>query len=79
METKKKAGNNRTLTLQPEEIAPLKKQLITESNITGSTDIVNKTLNGDIFKMILNKIGSENDKLPEPIPEAKEDKSDNKE
>jgi site-specific DNA-methyltransferase (adenine-specific) len=52
METKKKAGNNRTLTLQPEEIAPLKKQLITESNITGSTDIVNKTLNGDIFKMI---------------------------
>ena len=34
---------------------------------------------GDIFKMILKKIGSENDKLPEPVPEAKEDKSDNKE
>lgn len=33
----------------------------------------------DIFKMILKKIGSENDKLPEPIPEVKEDKSDNKE
>lgn len=34
---------------------------------------------GDIFKMILAKLGSENDKLPNPIPEAKEDKPDNKE
>lgn len=34
---------------------------------------------GDIFKMILAKLGSENDKLASPIPEAKEEKPDNKE
>lgn len=46
-----------------------------KSMLENSSSIVG----GDIFKLILSKLGSENDKLPEPIPEAKEDKSDNKE
>ena len=52
MKEKKRAANNRTLTLEPEEIEGLKKRLLTESNISAETDIVNRTLNGDILKML---------------------------
>lgn len=52
MEKKERAANNRTLTLEPQEIAELKKRLLTEKNISAETDIVNRTLNGDILKML---------------------------
>lgn len=52
MEKKERAANNRTLTLEPEEIESLKSRLLTESNISAETDIVNRTLNGDILKML---------------------------
>lgn len=53
MEKKERAANNRTLTLEPEEIEGLKSRLLTESNISAETDIVNRTLNGDILKMLV--------------------------
>lgn len=52
MEKKERAQNNRTLTLQPEEIPALKNRLLTEKNIAPGTDIVNHTINGDILKML---------------------------
>lgn len=52
MEKKERAANNRTLTLEPEEVECLKSRLLTESNISAETDIVNRTLNGDILKML---------------------------
>lgn len=52
MEKKERAANNRTLTLKPEEIEGLKSRLLTESNISAETDIVNRTLNGDILQML---------------------------
>ena len=52
MEKKERAANNRTLTLEPEEIEGLKSRLLTESNISAEPDIVNRTLNGDILKML---------------------------
>lgn len=52
MEKKERAANNRTLTLEPEEIEGLKSRLLTESNISAETDIVNRILNGDILKML---------------------------
>lgn len=51
MEKKEKAGRNRTLELLQEEVEPLRKRLLTEKNILTGTDIVNKTLNGDILAM----------------------------
>lgn len=52
MEKKERAANNRTLTLEPQEVVGLKSRLLTESNISAETDIVNRTLNGDILKML---------------------------
>lgn len=52
MGKKERAANNRTLTLEPEEIEGLKSRLLTESNISAETDIVNRTLNGDILQML---------------------------
>lgn len=52
MKEKERAANNRTLTLEPQEIEGLKKRLLTESNISAETDIVNRTLNGDILQML---------------------------
>ncbi|MCM1321757.1 MAG: site-specific DNA-methyltransferase [Bacteroides sp.] len=52
MEKKQKAANNRTLTLQPEEIESLKAALITEDNIEKTADFANKTLNGNIITML---------------------------
>lgn len=52
MEKKERAANNRTLTLEPQEVEGFKSRLLTESNISAETDIVNRTLNGDILKML---------------------------
>lgn len=52
MEKKERAANNRTLTLESEEVEGLKSRLLTESNISAETDIVNRTLNGDILQML---------------------------
>ena len=52
MEKKQRAGNNRTLTLTNEEIELLRQKLLTENNITENTDVVNKTLNGDILTVL---------------------------
>ena len=52
MEKKERAVNNRTLMLEPQEIEGLRSLLLTEKNISEETDIVNRTLNGDILKMI---------------------------
>ena len=52
MEEKKRAANNRTLTLKPEEIDRLRGRLLTAENLTGGTDILNRTLNGDILEML---------------------------
>lgn len=52
MKKKERARNNRTLTLINEEIELLRKKLLTENNITSNTDIINKTLNGDILNML---------------------------
>ena len=49
---KERAANNRTLTLKPEEIEPLRACLLSEKNILSTTDIVNKTINGDVLKML---------------------------
>ena len=40
MKKKERAANNRTLTLEPEEVEGLKSRLLTESNISAETDIV---------------------------------------
>ena len=47
-----RAVNNRTLTLKEEEIEPLKAQLLTEENISDSTCIENRILNGDVLRML---------------------------
>lgn len=52
MKEKERAANNRTLTLEPQEVEGLKSRLLTESNISAETDIVNRTLNGDILQML---------------------------
>lgn len=49
---KEKAGNNRTLTVPPEEIESLKARLLRKENITKNTDVLNRTLNGDILFML---------------------------
>lgn len=49
---KQRAKNNRTLTLSPEEIEPLKEKLITSKNISLTTNIINKTINGDVIEML---------------------------
>ena len=52
MEKKQRAGNNRTLTLKNEEIESLRQKLLTENTITVNTEVINKTLNGDILSML---------------------------
>lgn len=49
---KERAKNNRTLTLQENEITVLQKKIISEKNINSNTDVTNKTLNGDVLKML---------------------------
>ena len=52
MEKKERAKNNRTLTLSIEEIESLKCQLVTEETLIENPDVLNKTLNGDVLKML---------------------------
>lgn len=52
MEKKERAANNRTLTLSQDEVEPLRKRLLTEKDITPDTSLVNRTLNGDMLKML---------------------------
>ena len=52
MNKKERADNNRTLSLSKKEITSLKKNLLTEKNITPDTDIINKTLNGNLLTML---------------------------
>ena len=52
MEIKKRAKNNRTLTLKENEIPALKGRLPTKENITEETSLLNKTLNGDVLEML---------------------------
>lgn len=52
MEIKKRAKNNRTLTVDENEIPALKGRLLTKENITEETSFLNKTLNGDILEML---------------------------
>lgn len=52
MKEKERAANNRTLMLEPQEIEGLRNRLLTEKNISAESDIVNRTLNGDILKML---------------------------
>lgn len=44
--------NNRTITLSEEEKDFYRKRLLTEEDITESTDIINKTIKGDLFNLI---------------------------
>ena len=52
MEKKERAKNNRTLTLLIEEIESLKFKLGTEETLKENPDVLNKTLNGDVLKML---------------------------
>lgn len=52
MENKERAKNNRTLTLSIEEIESLKSKLATEETLKENPDVLNKTLNGDVLKML---------------------------
>ena len=49
---KTRAKNNRTLTINENEIESLKSKLLTRENIQKNTSVLNKTLNGDIFEML---------------------------
>ena len=52
MDKKERACNNRTLTLNSEEIDFLKANLVTSKNINETKDLINKTLNGDVIEML---------------------------
>ena len=52
MEIKKRAKNNRTLTVDENEIPALKGRLLTKENITEETSLLNKTLTGDVLEML---------------------------
>ena len=52
MKNKERAKNNRTLTLLIEEIESLKSKLATEETLKKNPDVLNKTLNGDVLKML---------------------------
>ena len=52
MDKKERASNNRTLTLNSEEIDFLKANLVTSKNINETKDLINKTLNGDVIEIL---------------------------
>ena len=52
MEEKIRAKQNRTLTLNQDEIDFFKTQLLLEKNISSDTDLKNKTINGDTLKIL---------------------------
>ena len=49
---KKRAKNNRTLTLNTEEIDGLRSRLLTKENIHSASEITNRTINGDLLEML---------------------------
>ena len=49
---KKRAKNNRTLTLNSEEIDGLRARLLTKENIPSAAEITNRTINGDLLEML---------------------------
>ena len=49
---KKRAKNNRTLTLNSEEIDGLRARLLTKENIPSASEITNRTINGDLLEML---------------------------
>lgn len=49
---KKRAKNNRTLTLNSEEIDGLRSRLLTKENIPSAAEITNRTINGDLLEML---------------------------
>lgn len=49
---KKRAKNNRTLTLNNEEIDGLRSRLLTKENIPSASEITNRTINGDLLEML---------------------------
>ena len=53
MDTEKnRAKNNRTLTLNSEEIDGLRSRLLTKENIPSASEITNRTINGDLLEML---------------------------
>lgn len=52
MEEKIRAGRNRTLTVLPEEIDLLKKEITTIEELKINNEFLNKTINGDIFEVL---------------------------
>ncbi len=52
MKQKERAGNNRTLTLLPDEVAALRARLLTEEQIDESTDFADRTLHGDTLALL---------------------------
>ena len=49
---KKRAKNNRTLTLNNEELDGLRSRLLTKENIHSASEITNRTINGDLLEML---------------------------
>ena len=52
MERKERARNNRTLRLEPGEADFLRAGILTEKDMTPSTDVADRTLNGDLLRMM---------------------------
>ncbi len=49
---KKRAKNNRTLTLRQEEIAPLRKKLLDKESLSAGASIENRLLQGDMLSLL---------------------------
>lgn len=52
MEMKERAGRNRTLTVLPEEIGPLRKQITSIDELKSRKEYLNKTINGDLIEVL---------------------------
>ena len=52
MKAKERASRNRTLTLTSEEEAELRKRLLTSQNLTSTSKLINKTINGDVLAVL---------------------------
>lgn len=52
MEKKERAVNNRTLTLNDDEIERLKSKILTKELVENSESLINRTLNGDVLEML---------------------------
>ena len=49
---KERAGRNRTLTVLPEEIEPLRKQITSINELQARKEYLNKTINGDLIEVL---------------------------